>query len=306
MLEKVVFIGSKELGFAVLKELNQQFPERLKACITVDDLSDSRSCLAEFETYCNGNHLPLHILRGKCDISNQIEEYSPDICIVVGWYYLIDTRILKQVRGGFIGIHNSLLPKYRGFAPLVWQLINGEQKVGFSVFSFDDGLDTGDIFYQEEVEISEKDYIADVLSVIEKKVLKFFKNYYKNLLEETLVKHVQKDMGVSYCGKRIESDGRINWEWNSTRIYNFIRAQSAPYPGAYTTYNGKKIILWKAEVFKADIYGSPGQIGVIDKKNGKIVIICGENTGLIVDEIEVEQRKLKAVDYMHSLSMRVE
>lgn len=203
MLERVVFIGSKELGFSVLKELNRQFSDRLKACITVDDTGDSRSYLTEFRTYCSEHHQPLHILSGKCDISDYIKEYSPDICIVVGWYYLIDTRLLSQVKGGFIGVHNSLLPKYRGFAPLVWQLINGEKKVGFSVFLLDDGLDTGDIFYQEEIEISEKDYIADVLSIIEEKILTFFKNYYKNLLEETLVRHVQKETGASFCGKRV-------------------------------------------------------------------------------------------------------
>ncbi len=306
MLERVVFIGSKELGFSVLKELNRQFSDRLKACITVDDTGDSRSYLTEFRTYCSEHHQPLHILSGKCDISDYIKEYSPDICIVVGWYYLIDTRLLSQVKGGFIGVHNSLLPKYRGFAPLVWQLINGEKKVGFSVFLLDDGLDTGDIFYQEEIEISEKDYIADVLSIIEEKILTFFKNYYKNLLEETLVRHVQKETGASFCGKRVASDGKINWEWDSTRIYNFIRAQSSPYPGAYTTYKGKRIILWRAEVFGADIYGSPGQIGMIDKKRGQIIIICGENTGLTVDEIEVEQKSLKAVDYIRSLRAKVE
>lgn len=306
MLERVVFIGSKELGFAVLREISRQFPDKLKACITIDDSGDDRSHLARFKAYCSEYHLPLHILSGKCDIRYQIKEYSPDICIVVGWYYLIDSGLLKQVKGGFIGIHNSLLPKYRGFAPLVWQLINGEKKVGFSVFSFDDGPDTGDIFYQEEIEISEKDYIGDVLSIIEEKILIFFKNYYRNLLEETLIRHVQKDTGASYCGKRVESDGRINWEWNSTQIYNFIRAQSAPYPGAYTTYKGKRIILWKAEVFEADIYGSPGQIGVIDKKREKIIIVCGENTGLTIDEIEVEQKKMKAVDYIQSLRIKVE
>lgn len=306
MLERVVFVGSKELGFAVFKELNRQFPDRLKACITVDDLGDDRSHLAEFEAYCSEHHLPLHILKGKCDISNQIEKYSPDICIVVGWYYLIDTRLLKQVKGGFIGIHNSLLPKYRGFAPLVWQIINGEKKVGFSVFSFDEGMDTGDIFYQEEIEISERDYIADVILTMEEKILKFFKDNYRNLLEETLVKRVQEDTGASYCAKRVESDGRINWDWNSTRIYNFIRAQSMPYPGAYTTYNGEKIILWKAEIFKADIYGDPGQVGMIDRKNGKVVIVCGENTGLAINEIEIEKKKIKALDYMQSLSIRVE
>lgn len=305
MLEKIVFIGSKELGFAVFKELERQFPERLKACITMEDSWDDRSRLMEFKAYCGERDLPLHILTGKCDISSQIDDYVPDLCIVVGWYYLINAELLKKVKGGFIGVHNSLLPKYRGFAPLVWQLINGEQKVGFSIFSFDEGLDTGNIFFQEEIKISEKDYIADVLKLVEERVLMFFKVHFRELLDGTLAGYAQADTGASYCGKRVESDGKVDWTWDSTRIYNYIRAQSLPYPGAYAYYNGKKIIIWKAEVFEADIYGAPGQIGLIDKKSERVIIICGENTGLAVDEIEIEGEKIRAADYIKSLSIRV-
>lgn len=301
MYENVIFIGSKQLGALMLKELHMQASEKLKACITVDDSNETRSKLREISDYCNKNTLPLYVLNGKCDITDIINKHEPELCIVAGWYYVISQTLLEKVRGGFVGIHNSLLPKYRGFSPLVWAMINGEREVGFSVFSFAPKMDTGKIYYQQKIIIGENDYIQDVLDCIEGKVIEFFRNNYKDLLNETLIAYPQKNILPSYCARRTEWDGRINWSWNNKRILNFIKAQSTPYPGAFSTYKENRVIIWKAKLFINDIYGSPGQIGIIDKEKKYIVVVCGENTGLIIEQVEIDGKTYGVTEIVKSL-----
>ena len=176
----------------------------------------------------------------------------------------------------------SLLPSYRGQAPLVWAMINGEKKVGFSVFSFDNGTDTGDIWHQGEIEVAESDYIKDVLEKIEAGVISYFDNEIEKIVSGEVKPHKQSVINISYGAKRMECDGRIDWSWDANRIYNFVRAQSRPYPGAFTEYKGRIYRIWDCEIFEHRVYGIPGQVLMIDKEQGYIVIVCGDNTAVIV------------------------
>ena len=164
---RVLFIGSKAGDLNVLREIYTSLGDILIGCVTVDDAVDTRSELSRFRKYCDENDISLIVLEGKCDLTDVIREYVPDLCVVMGWYYIIPERVIESVEGGFIGIHNSLLPAHRGFAPVVWSMIDGEKETGFSVFSFDNDMDTGNIWYQEKIEIKDGDYVADVLKRID-------------------------------------------------------------------------------------------------------------------------------------------
>ena len=160
---RVLFIGSKDSGLKVLKKMYYAVPDKLVGCVTVDDLPDPRSSLIQIKEFCDENKIPIDILAGKNALTESLDKYKPDICFVMGWYYIIPEKLIGQVPGGFIGIHNSLLPLHRGFAPVVWAIINADKETGFSVFSIDKGMDTGEIWYQEKVKIEASDYINDVL-----------------------------------------------------------------------------------------------------------------------------------------------
>lgn len=305
MYERVLFIGSKDTGLKLLKQLFGIAPDKIVGCITVDDSDDTRTVLNHFIHFCVQNHIEVEILKGRCDLTEAIERYQPDICFVMGWYYIIPQEVINKVKGGFIGIHNSFLPAYRGFAPIVWSIINGDNETGFSVFSFDKGMDTGDIWYQEKVTICQEDEIADVLHKISKGVYRFFGENYLKILSGELKAKSQSNEGISYGTKRAPEDGNIDWNMNASDIYNFVRAQTRPYPGAYTTYKGGKIIIWTAKKFPYTIYGSAGQIGLIDKYAKKVVAVCGENTGLILEHINVEGKDIKAIEYIKSLNYKL-
>lgn len=306
MYNRVLFIGSKESGLKVLKSIHERTPEILVGCVTVDDKKESRSKLNEFVSFCDEKNIDLHILNGKCDLSESIFEFKPDICFVMGWYYIISEKVINSVKGGIIGIHNSLLPAHRGFAPVVWTMIGGEKETGFSVFSFDKGMDTGDIWYQEKIEIKDEDYISDVLNKIDERVSAFFDKCYQKIIDGTIIPYKQKENGITYGAKRVEEDGVIDWSKTSSEIYDFIRAQSKPYSGAYTFYKGEKVVIFKSEIFPYKIQGSIGQVGIIDNEKQEIVIVCGNNTGLVINKVEIDGKEIAITDKVKSLSYRME
>ena len=204
---------------------------------------------------------------------------------------------------GFVGIHASLLPAYRGHAPLVWAMINGERETGYSVFKLDDGVDIGDILYSEKIRIEEEDYINDVLEKVENSVLHFWDKRYGDILKGRLGWRKQEGEG-SFAAKRIEADGKIDWEKDAQYLYNFIRAQSCPYPGAYTIFKENKLIIWKAKKAQGIFYGTCGQVAYIDMARKTIGVICGENSALEIEQVEYQGNKCCPTEIVKLLNIR--
>lgn len=176
-----------------------------------------------------------------------IEELKPDIILVLGWYYIVPQAIRNIPKYGVCGIHASLLPKYAGWAPLVWAIINGEEKTGVTFFQFDDSVDGGDIIAQEEFEIAYNDTIKEVY---QKATDKSAEILIKTLpVLNTIKFSKQNKEKLEIYDKREPKDGEIDFSKSSKEIYDFIRAQSSPYPGAFfKTMDGKKIIIEKARI----------------------------------------------------------
>lgn len=303
-MKKVVFIGSKELGFSVFKKIHQLDNESMQACITFDDHTDTRSCFRQFCKYCEDNKIQLYVLNKPKDIRQIILELHPDLCFVLGWYFIIDSETLSSVPMGFIGIHNSILPKYRGFAPLVWMMINGEDKAGFSLFNLSNGMDTGDIWATGEVFINDEDYIEDVLRKINIEILAMLDNKYLQIINQQIKPYKQPETLPSYCARRTEEDGIIDWHLPAKKVYDFIRAQSHPYPGAYTLVKGKRLSIWKAVLNDFVYYGTPGQVGQI-YANGDVLIVCGDYKGIILQDITYDGEQLKPSIILNSLTIRL-
>lgn len=181
------------------------------------------------------------------DYENIIKELSLDLILLLGWYYMVPKSTRELARHGAWGIHASLLPKYAGGAPLNWAIINGEKETGVTLFRMEDGVDDGDIIAQKVFSIEYEDTIKDVYEKATE--------YSKLLLIEVLtnidnVKYTKQDQNKrTIYSQRAPEDGEIDLSKNSLEIYNFIRAQSEPYPGAYLkTSDGKKLIIEKARI----------------------------------------------------------
>lgn len=285
----VVFIGSKLIGFGCMRACEEAAPNTIKAILTIEDSDDSRSALPDFNRFSRERGIPLYFYKKSSDLDEFIAKNKPELCIVVGWYWIIKRELLDKVPYGFVGLHASLLPKYRGGSPLVWAIINGETETGVSLFYFADGLDNGDIISQAGFEIEGGDTINEVSEKAIKCSITIFTEYYPKLLQGKAPRTPQNNQQASYCAQRIPEDGKINWNWPANRIYNFIRAQSYPYPGAFTILGGEKLTIWSASLLEEVYYGTPGQVTRISP-NG-VTLVCGDNKTIILKTMQLQNDK---------------
>lgn len=257
---RAVFLGCTKFSEALLKSIiaNKSceiicictIPEEFK--INYSDKPVKNTNYANLEPYANKlgiPHFSIHSEEGKrlIDYLPQIENLRPDVILVLGWYYMVPKQLREKVKHGAWGIHASMLPNYAGGAPLVWAIIEGQTRTGVTLFKLDDGVDDGDIILQEEIEILHSDYISDVYDKATKAS--------EQILNEALklgdkVKYKPQDKSkIKIYAQRKPSDGEIDLSWDAKRIYDFIRAQAHPYPGAFIKSNdGKKIFIDKVRL----------------------------------------------------------
>lgn len=286
-MKKVAFVGSKALGAKVLEKMYQLAPDSLSVIISIDDSLDTRSTLSSYAQFAQKTGKPLRVLKKSAQLPEVIAEFEPDLCIVVGWYWVLKPELLKMVSEGWLGIHASLLPKYRGGAPLVWAIINGETESGLSLFYFDDGMDTGDIVAQRKFVIGPKETIADVLHKAEALSTEIIQDTYPILINGILQQTTQNHSQATYGAIRKPADGRIDWHLSAIQLYNFIRAQTHPYPGAFClTPTDKTLRIWQAKVFPYPYFGNPGQVVMLE--NDEVVVTCGHNSALRLSTIQLD------------------
>lgn len=302
-INRVLFMGSKQLGLRVLQEMYSLSPETLIGVLTIDDSNDTRTVFSGFQGFSNGNKLELHIAKNRKQSEQIIEDLKPDLCLVVGWYWLISNTAIDAVPYGFIGIHNSLLPKFRGGAPLIWPIISNEKEVGFSFFSFTPGMDEGPIWAQGCVIVEKHDYISDILRKLEDKAIEVLREKYPLILNGGISPVEQKHELATYCAQRFPNDGNIDWHKPAQDVYNFIRAQSDPYPGAFTYFEAQMLKIWKAKVFKHKYYGTPGQVARITSDG--VYVICGDNRAIILEDVELGGKRGKANNFIKSIKGRM-
>lgn len=295
-------MGSKQLGLRVLKEVHALAPDKLAGILTIDDRSDVRTKFDEFEEFSKESGLRMVVAANRKHSEQVIKDIAPDLCLVVGWYWLIGASILSSVPRGFVGIHNSILPKFRGGSPLVWAMINGDSEVGFSLFSFTPGMDDGPVWAQGRVSVDVHDDISAVLERLENKTVEVLRQAYLPLLNGQLEPFEQKHDDASYCAQRLPTDGNIDWRRSAYDVYNFIRAQSEPYPGSFTYLDAMQVKIWKAKLFDKTYFGTPGQIARISSEG--VYVVCGDDRAIVLDEIEIGGNRGRAADLIKSIKGR--
>lgn len=287
----------------MLRVLAATTPGELRTVVTIDDRADPRGVPDEFAAFAASAGLDLRVAASGSEAKRLILELRPDICFVCGWYWLFDPATIAAVPRGLIGMHNSLLPKYRGGSPLVWALINGEPVVGTTIFEMSEGIDDGRIFAQYEVPVGPEDAIADVLSRLEQRALGGIASVWQALLDGTAPRRAQDAQAATWCGQRSPDDGRIDWTQTAARIYDFVRAQSQPYPGAFTEIAGKRIHILRARPFAGAYFGTPGQ--VLRRTSQSVLIACGGDGALEVLAASEEGVARPVRDIFASMALRL-
>ena len=287
---RILFFGASKFGFKVLEEVSNYQHTKLVGIISAPQhfrISYSKKKVKnflfhDFEAFSNENKIPFALMKNKMDeneLFNFGKRSNPDIIIVAGWYHLITKKWRKLAK--CYGLHASLLPKYSGGAPLVWAMINNEKETGISFFEMDSGVDTGKIVSQKKVEISSNDTIQTLYQKIQNSALEIISETLPMFYEGKITLKDQDHSKRTIYPQRKPSDGEIDWNKSSEYIERFIRAQTKPYPGAFTIIDENKIRIWKAKISTEKFdETSPGKL---IKKNGRIFFTTKDGSIEVLD-----------------------
>ena len=244
---------------------------------------------ADIPSFCNLCEIDVSVIKtGMNDLQlfEKVKKWKPDAFVVVGWYHMIP-EIWRDLAPAF-GMHASLLPNYSGGAPLVWAMINGESTTGITFFKMDEGVDSGPIVGQFPEPIYSDDTIATLYGRIEERGLQLLSRFLPDLAEGNLSLTDQNEDNRRVFPQRSPSDGRIKWESGANEVERFIRAQTRPYPGAFTSINDERLIVWSAKLTNNQCRKEPGSISRV---GDKILITTG------TDQLQLEELSFQGKDY---------
>lgn len=259
---------------------------------------DSVAALAEQ----HGVPLLIRSRPDDAELLTQLKEAEPDIMVATNWRTWIPPEVFTLPPGGTLNVHDSLLPAYAGFAPLIWALINGEKQVGVTAHMMNDELDAGDIVLQQAVPVEPDDTATDLFH----KTIGLYGPVVLDALDLIGVggrRWTPQDRSkASYFHKRSLEDSRIDWCWPTQDIANLVRAQSDPYPNAFTFHDGERIRILRASVSQKRYGGTAGR--VVMRDGAGVVVVAGpaahrgRNQGLVVEQVRTEDgTECTAVEY---------
>jgi len=269
---KVVFMGTPDFAVPSLREIGKSNHQIISVVTGPDKPRGRGQKLSKTPVKEAAEKLNLTILQPEKldspEFSKQIEKLEPDIFVVVA-FRILPESLLQIPRKGAINLHASLLPRYRGAAPINWAIINGERETGITIFQIKPEVDTGEILYQEKIEIKEDDTagsLHDKLSRIGAKALVKV----LDMIEGGEVKPIpQNEKLATYATKIKPEMGRIDWSKEAKNIKNLIHGLS-PVPGAFSFFKNKRVRFLKANIEDTGTSYSPGTIVYLDKKCMKI------------------------------------
>ena len=232
------------------------------------------------------------------------EELRPDLAFVVGCRFILPQSVYTIPSLGTVAFHDSLLPRYRGFAPLNWSLLNGENQTGVTAFFIGEKFDAGDIIVQKPVEIGPDEPAPQVYERICQATVDLALEVDERIAKGNFSRTPQEDRQATFTCSRNPEDGLIDWRQSVRAVYNQIRALTFPYPGAYTYYRGKKLILWKAKPV-ADppkyVGRIPGRVVGFSKREGWADILTSDGILRIVEVQTEDHEKTSAASVLYSV-----
>ncbi|NGT31968.1 methionyl-tRNA formyltransferase [Clostridium perfringens] len=287
---KIVFMGTPDFAVPSLKKMIEKF--NVSAIVTQPDKPSGRGkkvSISPIKEVGLSNEIPIfqpEKIRTDSVIINKLKELKPDFIIVVAYGQILTKEILDIPRLGCICLHASLLPMYRGSAPINWCLINGEIKTGNTTILMNTGIDTGNMLMRSEVEISESMTAGELYNLLKINGAELLEETINGIITGKICGIKQPNDGSSYVKMLNKQMANINWNDSSTNIHNLIRGLSSwPYkninswPTAYTYYKDIPVKIFKSKSLEANIIDPPGYIidandeGIkVATKNGILII----------------------------------
>ncbi|WP_414938816.1 methionyl-tRNA formyltransferase [Amycolatopsis sp. cmx-11-51] len=264
--------------------------------------SDSVADLAE----ANGIRALLRQRPDDPELLAELKEADLDLIVANNWRTWLPPEIFEMPRHGTLNVHDSLLPAYAGFSPLIWALINGEPEVGVTAHLMDADLDAGDIVLQRSVQVGPKDTTTDLFHRTVDLIAPITTDAIELIAKGDYTPVKQDRSKASFFHKRALEDSRIDWSWPADEIERLVRAQSDPYPNAFTYHRGKQLRVVRSSVSVGHYGGTPGRIFI--REGEGVVIVAGPEArrgrshGLVIERVRTEDgTELAATDYFRTM-----
>jgi methionyl-tRNA formyltransferase len=235
-------------------------------------------------------------IRNNAGFRAQLESIAPDAIVVVAYGRIIPPWMLALPKLGCINLHGSLLPKYRGAAPIQWAVANGDAFTGTTTMLLEEGLDTGPILLQQPIEIGRDQTSVDLFDLLAKTGAPLIVETLTVLANGTVQPRPQNNNGATFAPILNREDGRMDFVTRTAHeLYNRWRGFQ-PWPGAFTTLDGKKLIVHRMEVAAPRGLAAPGQSQI---ENDHLFVACAEDTWLELLEVQLEGKKrLSAAEFL--------
>jgi methionyl-tRNA formyltransferase len=312
---RVVFCGTPQFAVPTLKHLLTQQDIEIVAVIAQPDRPRGRGMQVSFSPVKEtalASGIPVHQpekIRSP-ESQEMLQRLAPDFVVIIAYGQIIPARVLPIPKHGWINLHGSLLPKYRGAAPIHWAIAQGETRTGLTTMRIDAGMDTGEMLLRREVEIGARETTPELAARMAEAGPPLMLETLRGVAGGTLAAQPQNQSEASYAPLLKKEDGRIDWTRPAQEIYNRKRAFT-PWPGAYTTFRGRTCHI-AAEPVSNEVTETPGDTsaleaaasGTLRLTPAGLLVCCGGATRLRVLSVKQEGGKnIDAVEFANGAQL---
>lgn len=287
---RIALLCATQRGVRVLRRLIELAPHAELLVCSFPEEGDEPRFLAAVRELAEAHGARFVETRnvGSARLEPLWRDTPPDLLLAVSWRYLVPRGVYERATRGAFVFHDSLLPRYRGFAPTVWAIVNGEDHTGVTLFEMVDAVDAGRIVDQRRVPIGDDDAIPDVLERVTEVYVELLAANLDALLAGTAPRVPQDESCATYTCRRAADDNRIDWRASTRAIHDLVRAVTRPYPGAFTSLDGRRLRVWSA----APLPDAPRYVGrvpgrVVAADGDAVHVLTGDGL-LVVREVQLD------------------
>ncbi|HXX20986.1 MAG TPA: methionyl-tRNA formyltransferase [Candidatus Acidoferrum sp.] len=293
MALRIVFCGTPEFAVPSLKRLLKEADFEILGVVTQPDRPRGRghelhSSPVKEAAIAAG----IPVYQPEKIKSDEAYDYfkhlAPDAVVIIAYGQIISPRLLAIPRLGWINLHASLLPKYRGAAPINWAIANGDTRTGLTTMLIDAGLDTGPMLLTHDTNVGPNETAPELAARLAEAGAPLIAETLKKFDRGEITPKPQDNSQATFAPVLKKEDGRIDWSLSSQQIYNRIRGFD-PWPGAFTSFRGKSCQIWGKPLKPVSAGGMPGIL--LPTQEDGLLVICGGNSVLRIEHVQLEGRK---------------